>query len=114
MTLPAIEAFLREAFHTIDTVAGEPGERPVEVRLLFEAVSLTDATLLADDLRRVTGRRVRIRPALLRRRWVVTLVVEAPPVAMPLIRLCERRLDDLGRHRPGCRFVGRPRTHGVA
>jgi hypothetical protein len=107
MTLPAVEAFLREAFLTIDATEGEPHERPVELRLVFDAARLTDASTLAADLRRITRKPVRIRPAPLRRRWTVTLVAPALPMTLPLVRLCERRLHDLVRFRPGCRFLGR-------
>jgi hypothetical protein len=61
----------------------------------------------AADLRRITRRPVRVRPAPLRRCWTVSLTTRPVPITEPLVRLLDRRIHALVRHRGDCRFVGR-------
>ena len=102
---PAVGSFLRDAFTTLDALY-RSRERAVEMRLIFEAAWLSDATALASDLRSITRRPVRVRPTPMRCCWTLILVVEVLPAGLPLVRMCEVPMHDLSRRRPGCRFVG--------
>jgi hypothetical protein len=78
--------------------------------LKFRAPDLRRALDLADELRRCSGNRVRVRPGpvwrLGARRWTVALTT--PPTSLhPLVvRLWEAEMHETARRCPGCQFIG--------
>jgi hypothetical protein len=84
---------------------------PVSVwRFTFEVSGVHEVPSLAADLRKTTGRPVRVRPASRgvgsAQLWSVLLDTPPAPNGKPDIQHWEESMRDVARRHPGCRFVG--------